>query len=334
LSSDIIITDVKDAAKYRELNMTKSATAPDGRPIYDSPAPFDLSLENTSKGGGVVFSSGASKNYYTDHGTYNFSIDYTYQDVTEVNPGNAFVAFEGYSMPANSDFQNDEEYNSEFEIRHSITSSLTWSDEIFGDNMTTVSIAYTGRVGRHYSHTMRSGVADGFGGFSDFASWVGYNSQSLYVPTGENDPLVTYADGFDSAGFWSYVNQSACLSSSKGKISPRHGCDSSWIHRFDVRIMQEIQITDEQAVELTLDIENIGNMLNDGWGRAEGYVQPFNAPVVNAGFEPVIHVDADGNEVVSYDYSHYVYSNFTKPTPTVAKVPSVWKIQLGLRYRF
>ena len=336
LSGDIIYNKVKNAAKYRELNMTKMATAPDGRPIYDSPSPFDLSLENTSKGGGVIASISAAKTFYTDHGTYSFDIGYTYQDLTEVNPGNAFVAFEGYSMPANHDFQNEEEYNSEYEIAHSITSNLTWSDEIFGDNTTTVSIGYSGREGRHYSHTMRTGVADGFGGFADFATWVGYNSQSLYVPTGENDPLVSFAAGFDKTGFFDYINSSECLSGAKGTISRRHSCESSWIHRFDVRIMQEVQITDEQAIELTLDIENIGNMLHDSWGRAEGYVQPFNAPVVNGGFDAITNgVDADGNPIVTgYDYSHYVYSNFTKPSPSVAKVPSVWKIQLGVRFRF
>jgi hypothetical protein len=82
--------------------------------------------------------------------------------------------------------------------------------------------------------------------------------------------------------------------------------------------MQEIQISGEQAVELTLDIENLGNMLNDDWGRVEGYVQPFNAPIVDVAI-------VDGQ---------YQYSNFNQPQPNVSKVPSVWKIQLGLRYRF
>jgi hypothetical protein len=96
--------------------------------------------------------------------------------------------------------------------------------------------------------------------------------------------------------------------------------------------MQEIRFGDDQAVELTLDIENLGNMLNNDWGRVDGFVQPFNAPVVDAGFAQL--PDTDGTSVDHYDHSQYVYSNFTKPVPTVAKVPSVWKIQLGLRYRF
>jgi len=83
-------------------------------------------------------------------------------------------------------------------------------------------------------------------------------------------------------------------------------------------MMQEITISGDHKLEITFDVENIGNMLNDDWGRAESYTQPFNAKVVN----------------VAIENGQYVYSNFSKPSPTVAKIPSVWKAQLGLRYRF
>lgn len=315
LSADVIYSKVKDAAIYRELNLTQTDTAPDGRPIYNTPAPFDLNLTNTDKGEGQVWTFAAEKNFYTDFGNINFSAGYTYQDITEVNPGNAFVAFEGYAMPANDDFQQEKLYNSEFEVRHRLTANLTWSDELFGNNLTTVSLAYTGREGRHYSHTMRTSGT--FGGFADFASWDAFSSQSLYIPDGENDPLVTYGNGFDKDGFFDYINSEDCLQG--GEISRRHACTSEWINRFDLRIMQEIVISGEHKLELSLDIENLGNLINSDWGRAESYVQPFNAPVVD------VSINSNGQ---------YVYDNFTKPTPTLAKIPSVWKAQLGIRYRF
>jgi len=314
LTADVIFSQVKDAAIYRELNMTQVSQAPDGRPIYDSPAPFDLSLENTSKGKGQVWTFAAGKSFYTDHGNIDFTVGYTFQDIEEVNPGNAFVAFEGYSMPANSDFQAQNVFNSEFEVKHRLVTNLTWSDELFGSNLTLISLNYTGREGRHFSHTMRTDVPT-FGGFADFASWVGYSSQSFYVPT-DGDSKVAYGEGFDLDGFNDYIDSESCLS--RGSISQRHTCTSSWINRFDLHMMQEIKITGEHKIEITFDIENVGNLLNDDWGRAESYSQPFNAPVVDVTIE-------DGQ---------YVYNNFTKPTPTLAKIPSVWKAQLGLRYRF
>ncbi len=324
LTADVIFTQVKNAAVYRELNMgtaSSAAKAPDGRPIYPITFPFDLSLENTDKGEGQVWTFTADKNFYTDFGNINFSMGYTYQDITEVNPGNAFVAFEGYSMPANDDFQSDKVYNSEFEVRHRFTANVTWSDELFGNNLTTVSLSMTSRDGRHFSHTMGTHtgndfVPGAFGGFVGFASWDGYNSQSLYVPNGSSDPLVTYAEGFDQQGFQDYLASQSCLTA--GTISRRHACTSEWMTRLDLHMMQEITISGDHKLEITFDVENIGNMLNDDWGRAESYTQPFNAPVVN----------------VAIENGQYVYSNFSKPSPTVAKIPSVWKAQLGLRYRF
>ena len=315
LTADVIFSKVKDAAIYTELNIEQTDTAPDGRPIYSSPAQFDLSLTNTDEGEGQVWTFAAEKNFYTDHGNYTFGIGYTYQDITEINPGNAFVAFEGYSMPANYDFQAENEYNSEYEVQHRMTINFSWSDEIFGNNLTTVALSFTAREGRHYSHTMRSNGT--YGGFAGFASWDGYNSQLLYVPDGMDDPLVTYADGFDTDAFFAFIDSKDCLS--RGEISRRHSCSSRWIQRLDMHVMQEIHISGEHKLELTLDIENLGNLLNDDWGRAESYVQPFNAPVVD------VSINDDGQ---------YVYDNFTWPAPTLAKIPSVWKAQLGIRYRF
>ena len=89
----------------------------------------------------------------------------------------------------------------------------------------------------------------------------------------------------------------------------RHSCSSSWINRFDIRFLQEIKLGDEHAIELIFDIENLGNLVNNDWGRVQSFVQPFNAPVVDATIEN----------------GQYVFSNFTTPKQQVSKVPSVWK---------
>ena len=52
---------------------------------------------------------------------------------------------------ANSDFQSNQQFNSEFEVKHSISSNLTWNKELFAGNVSTIALAYTGRSGRHYS---------------------------------------------------------------------------------------------------------------------------------------------------------------------------------------
>lgn len=318
LTADVIFSKVKNAGTYRELNLEQMGTAPDGRPIYNQIPTFDLSLENTDKGRGQIWTVNANKRWESDLGRVDFNMGYTYQDVTEVNPGNAFIAFEGYAMPASSDFQSQTVYNSEYEVRHAISAGLTWSKAIFGDNQTMASLVYTGRAGRNYSHTMRS-TADVFGGFANapFADWTGFASQLLYIPDGENDPLVSWADG-SSAAFYDYVAANDCLADNAGSIARRHSCSSDWINIVDLRLMQEVKLSGDHKLEFIFDIENLGNLLNDDWGRAEGFVQPFNAAVVDVDIQ-------DGQ---------YIYSNFTQPVPSVARVPSLWKVQLGVRYKF
>ena len=195
---------------------------------------------------------------------------------------------------------------------------MTWSGQLFGDSISVVSLAYTGREGRHYSPTMRS---DGtFGGFpfAGFADWDAFSSQSLYVPEAGagGDAIVGFASGFDQSAFDAYVDSESCLK--RGSVAKRNTCTSEWINRFDLHMMQEITNSENHKIEITFDIENIGNLLNDDWGRAASFTQPFNAAVVD----------------VAIENGQYVYSNFTKPEPTLAKIPSVWKAQLGLRYRF
>jgi len=310
-TADVIFSDVKNAAYYKELNFEQAGTAPDGRPIYNDVFTYDLSLESTSKGKGQVWTVSAAKNFETSSGDIDLYIGYTYQNIEE-------VAFEGYAMPANTDFQAQEVFTSEFEVVHRLTSNVTWSGQLFGDSISVVSLAYTGREGRHYSPTMRS---DGtFGGFpfAGFADWDAFSSQSLYVPEAGagGDAIVGFASGFDQSAFDAYVDSESCLK--RGSVAKRNTCTSEWINRFDLHMMQEITISENHKIEITFDIENIGNLLNDDWGRAASFTQPFNAAVVD----------------VAIENGQYVYSNFTKPEPTLAKIPSVWKAQLGLRYRF
>jgi len=324
LSAEYIYNDVNNAVMYRELNLNKIGTAPDGRPIYDKATPFDLSLTNTSKGRSTIISLDANKAFYADHGTYNLSLSYTYQDSKEVNPGNAFIAFEGYSQPASSDFQSDTLYNSEYEIPHAFSVNLGWEGELFGENVTRINLLYTARSGSHYSYTMDT--AGAFGGFgSNFADWSEYNSQLLYVPSGADDPLVQFTNEEQRLAFDSFVSGNSCLSAQRGQIAARHSCSSPWVQRLDLSITQEIDITDTQKIELYLDIQNLGNLINSDWGRAESYPATYLVPLTSS------TTIVDG--VYQYDVN-VANGELVAPQLTIAKVPSVWKAQIGLRYRF
>jgi hypothetical protein len=93
--------------------------------------------------------------------------------------------------------------------------------------------------------------------------------------------------------------------------------------------MQEVSIGGSMKFDIMLDIMNFGNLLNSDWGRVDSYAAPSNvAPAA---------VDIVAGQFVltpnaSYDPS--VGASTIVPRPTIAALPSVYRIQLGVRFRF
>ena len=101
---------------------------------------------------------------------------------------------------------------------------------------------------------------------------------------------------------------------------------------FSVRFMQEIKFGD-MAFDLMLDIENFGNLLNSDWGRVESYTAPSNVAPASVAIDPtgtqyILTPNVSYSSALSPSASNIV------PRPLVAALPSVYRIQLGLRFRF
>jgi outer membrane receptor for ferrienterochelin and colicin len=318
LQGDVLITEVEDAYIWTEKRQALTgATAPDGRPIRTFGFSRDILMTTTDKGHGEVYTLQLSKAFESDYGEFNFSLGYSHQHINEVNPGARFTAFDTYGSPAHVDAEDQLDgvlYAANTETQDRFTSNLIWSHQLFGDNITSATLAYVGRSGKNYSHTYQGG-----GPFGGYGLLGDFSPKLMYVPTGVDDPLVTYGDNIDAQTFNDYISGESCLSNARGGIVKRNTCQNDWVHRFDLRLSQEIKVKGDHAFLLFLDIENLGNLINDDWGRYEEY--PFNTPTVTAN--------------ISDDGSQYVYSNFTAaPGKAVYKIPSVWKAQLGFRYSF
>lgn len=330
-SADFIFSDVNDGYDIYEARRTVDGTAPDGRRIYDFPANGDYITRNTGEGRGTVITVNAAKIFDTDWGTFDFKLGYTYQDVEELRSYNRFVTFETLVFDPGTDVNNPGVAPSRYEIENRWTGTLTWQNRLFRDNLTTAGLVWEGRNGRHYSYVFGSSNA-AFGGtlFADFGS-EGDNpgSQLFYVPTGTNDPIVTGDPAF-LADLDSFISSEGCLNGSRGSIVGRNACESDWINIFSLRLAQEINVRD-YSFDLLLDIENIGNLLNDDWGRIDGYTAPSN--VVPA----VVAIDGTGTQYIytpNPSYDPAIGATSIVPAPEVSALASVYRIQLGVRFRF
>lgn len=332
LSADFIFSDVKDGFNVTEGRRTVAGTAPDGRNIYSFTAGGDYILENTSQGEITVFSINLAKTWDTDFGTIDLTLGYTSIDAEEVRSYNRFVTFESYAFDATSDFNNMGLSTSKYEVPDRITATLDWAHNLFGDNQTRASLVYIGRSGRNYSYTFGSGGGGvpAFGGtfLADFGS-EGDNpgSHLFYVPTGLSDTIVT-GDPTFLANLDAFIDSDSCLAGNRGRIMARNSCRTSFTNIVSLRLAQEINISGDYTLELIMDIENIGNMINDDWGRVESYSAPSNIAIANV-------------TIAGGQYVYAPVSPFTQVSPqtivsppAIARIPSVYRVQFGFKFRF
>ncbi len=328
LSADIIYSDVNDGFNVTERRRTVTGTAPDGRNIYSFTPGGDYVLENTHQGDSTVITLDVAKSWDTKAGLFDATLGYTKTDADEVRSYNRFITFESYAFDATTDFNNMRPSTSTYEISDRITATLGWSKNLFGDNRSRASLVYLGHSGRHYSYTFGSGNA-AFGGtfLADFGS-EGDNpgSQLFYVPTGISDPIVT-GDATFLANLNSFIDGNSCLKGHRGSIVDRNACETGFTSIINLRLSQEVSLWSDKKLELMLDIENFGNLLNDDWGRVESYSSPSNVALANVAI-------AGGRYVYSPISGSQVSPETIAPDAAIARLPSVYRIQFGVKFRF
>ena len=345
LTAEAVWSRVDRAANWIDLARTQIDTAPDGRPIYDTPPTYDVILTNTGDGKSDTYSLSASKLWDTRAGLFDFFIAYTYMHAKDVNPSQSSTVSSNYGRPATFDRNNRQLSTSDFEIEQRLNGSLTWSKDLFGSNMTQASLFFEWRTGQPFSYTMRERPFDtavwggtNQGGFGVFAR---RDSQLLYVPTVNdsgvifsNDPGSLVNDPAVEADFNAFI-AGAGLEAYRGQIMPRNFDDSEDRTRFDLRLVQEIGLMSlpgvgDSKMSLFFDIENLGNLLNDDWGRVEQVFFPYNFTAVGE-----VSLNANGQYVYGPFSSSSDFSGGIDPSSLDGSgLTSVWKAQFGVKIQF
>ncbi len=328
LSSDIIFSSVKDATFWKDLTCgAPSGVAPDGRPIYScDPDRNDLLLTNTGVGHGRVISFLASKTFFED---FSFRTSYSNQKIKDANSGTSSTASSNFGKHATSDPLTPILGTANYERKHRFTFNFDYRHKFIGDNETRFTLFGESRSGQPFSYTFddpgQRGQLNIFGENRDFAR---RDRALFYVPSGPNDPNVTYAAGFDQSAFFGFLESSG-LNKYAGSIAPRNAFNSPWATRWDLSIKQEIPGIFPAAAKgiLSMDIRNIGNLIDNDWGQYEQVFFPYVQPVVEA--------DIQGGKYVYSDFSGTALrSNGTLTRSSISSAISNWSIQFGLKYKF
>lgn len=281
-------------------------------------------LSNTDQGYSYSLTAQVSKEF-----SRNFSamLAYTYTDARDItgNPGSQAASAWANNFSVRG--QNDLDLSfSEYAVPHRVVGAISYRIEYLKALATSISLFYDGaNTGRfNYRYT------------TDF-NRDGINSDLIYIP---NDPSeitftnitsqgnVLFTAQEQSDAFFAYIDQDPYLSKNKGSYADRNGALIPWRNRFDLRILQDIFTNignRKHTLQLSLDVLNVGNLLNSDWGIIQ-------TPNYSNGGILVPNVAADGT--TTFQLARVGGTFPTQTFRNVLSTATTWGMQVGLRYIF
>jgi outer membrane receptor for ferrienterochelin and colicin len=312
ISAEVLYTKQKNAATWIDAGLEVKGTAQDGRNIYGPKAggKTDLGVTNADGGNSLVLAAKFSAKY--DNGV-SLSLAYTYVDSNDVNPGTSSTATSNYGKFATADIQHSLAATSNYEVTHRIVARAAYRTELFDDLESRFSLLFFAQSGRPFSYTFfGDGRSPRFGD-----SQAKRHRQLFYVPNNAAEVGLNSVD-------WANLNkiiEASGLDAYRGKIAPRNAFNDPWYSRLDIKFTQEIPgILEDHKGRLELTVQNVGNLINSKWGHRKSTSFHYVKPIAK------IAVDGAGK---------YTYSSITKPRDaSIRTLSSLWKIRIGVRYKF
>lgn len=347
LGADVLYSRVREQVFFSDARVRANGLlTPDGRARYTPITSFsdtnsDIILTNSNQGRSYIAVARLRKKF-------EFGLDagasYTFQNIKDKNPATSSVATSNYAAGVALDPNGPAYGISNDEVRNAFKFDLNFSHAFFGDYKTTFSIFGESRNGHPYSFTFRDPASRS----TVFGTIGSGNRYLLYVPTGINDPKVSFANAAVAQQFDDYVNSSG-LSKFRGTIAPRNAFNSRWLTKIDLHVAQEIPaFIGKSRITLFGDIENFTNLLNKNWGQIREYSFPYAVspvtvqclvtPVATGTAATTAQIAANaGAACAQYRYDANTKDssgNFVAPSDTIYPRQSLYTIRIGARFSF
>ncbi|MDP2069872.1 MAG: carboxypeptidase regulatory-like domain-containing protein [Lutibacter sp.] len=146
----------------------------------------------------------------------------------------------------------------------------------------------------------------------------------IYIPTAEEVNQMQFSGNAgqqttQKTALERFIEQDDYLSGRRGDYAERYGALAPWRGKWDMKFIQELKVSKTNAIQFSIDILNVGNLLYSNWGLVQQpqVVQPIG-----------VSVDGTGTPTYSFD------QNLTKSFVYDASLLSRWQMQFGLRYSF
>lgn len=323
-SIDILYTKDINAMMVRNYGLklpTGKLEGPDNRNIYtaaDRAQNFGSATNayvftNTSLGS--TFNASLQLERSFKNGFYA-KLGYNYLDAKDAASIDAEISSDGYDRnPANLEHTNKPVlapslYGNKHRILGALSKKFT-----YGKMATTISLFTEYVAGGRYSYTYSGDINNDGSGLNDL----------LFVPTDAQIDQMAFsgdaaAQATQKADLKAFIAQDEYLGGLRGKYTEKYGALSPWYNHWDLRILQDLNFSNTQGLQLSIDVLNIGNLINSNWGVRKyatytGLAQPIGVSV------------ADG--IPTYSFAGQTSTFFND-----FSLLSRWQLQLGLRYAF
>lgn len=326
LSADVVYTKDIKAMMVRNYGLSKptgTLSGVDNRPIYkfsdyalifgSVPLTSTYVFDNVKVG--YQFNTSLQAQKYFKKGWY-MSLGYNYLDARDASSISAEISGDAYDRnPAFGNVNEAIATPSLYGNRHRIVGAAYKKFE-YKNMATTVSLFMQYAEGGRFTYTYAGDINGDNSGLNDL----------IYIPTDAQLNAMLFSgspsqQAAQRSALGSFINQDRYLSDRKGNYAGKYAILSPWYNNWDLRILQDLNFNvgkSTNTVQLSIDVLNIGNLINSDWGVRQLPVttQPIGVSV--SGTTPRYSFDTNLKKTFAEDFS----------------LLSRWQMQFGLRYIF
>lgn len=347
LTVEGLFTQTLSGVRYQNFNLKPAIGTlqgtPDNRPVFDQ---FDQVDDNytgiylgSNTNRGYAFNAAATFGLLRTNG-FSGSVSYSY--------GDSYVLYDGTSSQNSSQWQFFVNTEGKNETRRPFRSSFAQGHRVIGQF--SYEVEYAGFMRSQLSLFLDAGTSDPFSytvraSNQDFINDGGRGGEPFFVPASEDDiNLVEATIGgqtFSAAEQYrildEFIEADPYLSERRGQYADPNARFGPFETALDLRFLQDFYIETangkRNTLQLSIDIFNFANLLNQDWGKQ--YDTRF------ATFSPVNlsnEISAD-NLVPQYTINSQIVDMdpediFNNDLDTEGFRSSIWNMQVGLRYIF
>jgi outer membrane receptor protein involved in Fe transport len=281
-------------------------------------------ISNTNKGYtyNVGFTlSKTMKNLYAQ-------VAYNHNGAADVNSGASSTALSQWEfVQVVGDPNNPSLANSNYMLKHRITSAISYSFNYAKIFKTSIGLFYNGNSGQVFTYLV-NGDLNSDGRFGNDLLYVPADpSQIKFVDqVNSSNTTVVQTAAQQSAAFETFIKNDSYLSKRRGDYAERNGRATPWEHVIDARLTQDFSFmtgSKRHTFQFTFDVFNLTNLINKDWGRQYS--------VTNQAYTILSTVN---NRTSGPAANQGVGYNFVSRDPWNLNFGSRWQGQVGIRYIF